>query len=167
MTYTKAYSDTKIKKIKDQEVENPEEHVADNNEPDLTIFYNQVGTSLKDIVVIEFKSLNATELQNGVSIYELSRNIDPLIETFDDVRVAYGYVIMNINDKLTRGLSRQSGVRTFSHGDYPVFYVYNDNLKDKNNNPVPTHIYIMPAEAVCKDAESRNKTFLEILKNCN
>lgn len=165
LTYTKAYSDTKIKTIKNEETFSPHEHIADNNEPDLTIFYNQVSEHLKDIVVIEFKSLNATELQNGVSIYELSRNIDPLIETFEDVRIAYGYVIMNIDEKLARGLSRQSGVRTFSHGDYPVFYIYNDNLKDKNDKTVPTHIYIMPAEAICKDAENRNKTFLEILKN--
>ena len=165
LTYTKAYSDIKIKNIKNEEVLNANKHVADNNEPDLTIFYNQISEHLKDIVVIEFKSLNATELQNGVSIYELSRNIDPLVETFDDVRIAYGYVIMNIDDKLARGLSRQSGVRTFSHGNYSVFYIYNDNLKDKNNKTVPTHIYIMPAEAICKDAESRNKTFLEILKN--
>lgn len=166
LTYTRAYSDTKIKTIKNNEELSSTEHLADNNEPDLTIFYNQVSEDLRDIVIIEFKSPNAKELQNGVSIYELSRNIDPLIEAFDDVRVAYGYVIMNIDDKLARGLSRQAGIRTFSHGDYPVFYCYNENLKDKNNKPVPTHIYIMPAEAICKDAESRNKTFLDILKKC-
>ena len=47
----------------------------------------------------------------------------------------------------------------------PIFYFYNNNLVDKNNQPIITHNYIISLEAICKDAEMRNKTFIDIIKN--
>src|SRR5574344_1242123 len=165
LTYNCAYSDKQLKQIKAYISETNPNTDNDNNEPDITVFYSNITKDLKDVVVIEFKGPNAQELQNGVGIYELSRNIYPVIETMDNVRMAFGYVVLNIDDRMSKNLSRQPGVKTFSHGDCPIFYIYNDNIKDKNQNTIPVHTYIVSINSICKDAELRNKTFLNIIKN--
>lgn len=166
LTYNCAFSDKKLKTIKEY-ISKDQNRNTDNDdcEPDIAIFYNNVRNSTKDVVIIEFKSPNAKELQNGVSVYELSRNIYPVIETMDNVRMAFGYVVLNINEQMAKNLSKQPGVKTISFGDYPVFYIYNDNIEDKNNNKIPVHLYIMSIDSICIDAELRNRTFLDIIKN--
>lgn len=165
LTYNCAFSDKRLKQIKQYISESYSNTDNDNNEPDITVFYNNISEEFRDIVVIEFKGPNAKELQNGVGVYELSRNIYPVVETMDNVRMAFGYVILNIDEQMSKNLSRQPGVKTFSHGDCPIFYVYNENIKDKNQNNIPVHTYIVSINSICKDAELRNKTFLNIIKN--
>ncbi len=166
LSYSCAFSDKQIKQILEHiRVENSLEDGADN-EPDLAIFYNNIFGSLRDIVVIELKSANAPELQKGTSIWELSRNMGPIAECVDNVRNMYGYIIMDIDAKMEKRIGQQPGVsKLFSHGESPIFYFYNNNLVDKNNQPIITHNYIISLEAICKDAEMRNKTFIDIIKN--
>ena len=83
----------------------------------------------------------------------------------DNVRMAFGYVVLNINEQMAKNLSKQAGVKTISFGDYPIFYVYNENIEDKNSNKIPVHLYIMSIDSICIDAELRNRTFLNIIKN--
>ena len=166
LTYNCAFSDKKLKTIKEY-ISKEEKRSTDNDnfEPDIAIFYNNVSNNTKDVIVIEFKSPNAKELQNGVGVYELSRNIYPVIEVMDNVRMAFGYVVLNINEQMAKNLSKQPGVKTISFGDCPIFYIYNDNIEDKNHNKIPVHLYIMSIDTICKDAELRNRTFLDIIKN--
>jgi hypothetical protein len=166
LTYNCAFSDKKLKIIK--EYVSKEQNINNDNnncEPDIAIFYNNVSNNAKDVVIIEFKSPNAKDLQNGVGIYELSRNIYPIVETIDNVRMVFGYVVLNINEQMAKNLSKQAGVKTISFGDYPIFYVYNENIEDKNHNKIPVHLYIMSIDSICIDAELRNRTFLDIIKN--
>ena len=165
LTYSSAFSDKKIKTIAEISTSDSENITNQNNEPDIAAFYTTVDGNLKDVVVIEFKSPNAKELQNGVSVYELSRNIYPIVEKMDDVRMAFGYVVLNIDDIMAKNLSKQPGVKTFSTSSTPIFYIYNENIEDKNNNKIPVHTYIVSIDSICNDAMLRNKTFLDIIKN--
>lgn len=166
LTYNCAFSDKRLKAIKDYISKDQNRNTDnDNCEPDIAIFYNNISENLKDIVIVEFKSPNAKELQNGVGVYELSRNIYPVVETMDNARMVFGYVVLNINEQMAKNLSKQAGVKTISFGEYPVFYIYNENIEDKNHNKVPVHLYIMSIDSICIDAELRNKTFLDIIKN--
>ncbi len=166
MSYTNAFSDTKIKKIKEQILSLSEHTEDDNKEPDLAIFYEQVTEDLKDIVVVEFKALDVGVLQKGTALFEIDRNLQAILNDCDGIRRVFGYIITKIDDEFCRALKGQRGVQPlFSRGDTPFFYYYNNNLEDKNNNRVDGHVYIISTETIYKEAESRNKTFLEIIKN--
>ncbi len=166
MSYTGIYSDKSIKKIKDSILENSPKTDGEKKEPDLTIFYNQITNNLKDIVIVEFKALDINEIRKGAAIFEINRNIRFTAQAFDDIRTVYGYIITKIDDEFCNSMKGQPGVRTlFSNGNSPLYYIYNDNLEDKNGNKIDGHIYIMSSETVCFDAESRNKTFLDIIRS--
>lgn len=165
MSYFGAFSDKQIKIIKDKILKEYEQNEDDKKEPDLTIFYSDVNEKQKDLIVVEFKPIAAKSLEKGVALYEIQRNLGIIISSFDDVRNVYGYIITKIDDEFCRALEYQDLTKLFSNGSTPMFYKYNNKLKDKNGNSVDAHIYILSAEMICSDATARNKLFLDIIRN--
>lgn len=166
MSYTGMFSDKKIKIIKEHLKEKSSAGFEDRKEPDLAIFYNQIDDENRDIVVVEFKAIGAKELDKGVSAFELSRNIGNIIETLDNIRTVYGYVITKMDAEFSKNLSRVPGMRKlFSKGKTPFFYQYAENFEDINGNKVDTHLYYLCSETIYRDAKSRNETFLDIIRN--
>lgn len=165
MSYFGAFSDKQIKIIKDKILKEYESNEDDKKEPDLTIFYSDVNNKQKDLIVIEFKPISAKSLEKGVALYEIQRNLGIITSSFDDIRNIYGYVITKIDDEFCRALEYQDLTKLFSNGNTPMFYKYNNKLKNKNGNNVDAHIYLLSAEMICSDATARNKLFLDIIRN--
>lgn len=165
MSYFGAFSDKQIKIIKDKILKEYEPNEDDKKEPDLTIFYSDVNNKQKDLIVIEFKPISAKSLEKGVALYEIQRNLGIITSSFDDIRNIYGYIITKIDDEFCRALEYQDLTKLFSNGNTPMFYKYNNKLKNKNGNSVDAHIYLLSAEMICSDATARNKLFLDIIRN--
>lgn len=165
MSYFGAFSDKQIKIIKDKILKEYEANEDDKKEPDLTIFYSDVNNKQKDLIVIEFKPISAKSLEKGVALYEIQRNLGIITSSFDDIRNIYGYIITKIDDEFCRALEYQDLTKLFSNGNTPMFYKYNNKLKNKNGNNVDAHIYLLSAEMICSDATARNKLFLDIIRN--
>lgn len=164
LSYFSAFSDTKIKEMKDRILKEYEKDEDDSKEPDLTAFYSNAGGNYIDLVVIEFKAIGAKSMQKATAIPEVERNIGAIAASFDNIRNIYGYVITNIDDEFARSLKRSGLSKLYSTGDSPIFYKYNNGIEDANNKGVDTHIYILSADSICKDAKSRNDVFLNIIK---
>ena len=104
-------------------------------------------------------------MEKGVALYEIQRNLGIITSSFDEIRNIYGYIITKIDDEFCRALEYQDLTKLFSNGNTPMFYKYNNKLKDKNGNNVDAHIYLLSAEMICSDATARNKLFLDIIRN--
>jgi len=166
MSFTGIFSDKQISKIKQQISEANEKTYGEKKEPDLCIFYNEMDSKLKDLVVVEFKALDVSTDRKMVAYSEIARNLGYVLQAVDDVKSVYGYVITKMDETFCRELEMQPGIKPlFSNGNEPLYYLYNENLRDKNGNKKDGHIYFMSADTICSDAESRNKTFLDIIKN--
>ncbi len=164
LSYFSAFSDTKIKEMKDRILKEYEKDEDDSKEPDLTAFYSNAGGNYIDLVVIEFKAIGAKSMQKATAIPEVERNIGAIAASFDNIRNIYGYVITNIDDEFSRSLKRSGLSKLYSTGDSPIFYKYNNGIEDANNKGIDTHIYVLSADSICKDAKSRNDVFLNIIK---
>ena len=162
MSFTHAFSDISIKKIKSIIKEEDKKDGADNAvEPDLTIFYSN-----KSAIVIEFKALGASYNKKIDAISEINRNNGILASTIDNIDILYGYIITDFDDTFIRRMNFQNGVKKlFSNSENQVYYLYNENIKNSNGEAIPCHTYIMSAKSICKDANLRNKLFIDIIKN--
>ena len=165
LSYFSAFSDTKIKEMKNRILKEYDSDEDDSKEPDLTAFYSDVGGNYIDLIVIEFKAIGAKAMQKATAIPEVERNIGAIASSFTNIRNIYGYVITNIDEEFARSLKRSGLSKLYSTGDFPIFYKYNNGIEDANNRGVDTHLYILTAESICKDAKSRNDVFLSIIQN--
>jgi hypothetical protein len=173
MSYTNAFSDKRIKKIKECIMKNENTKSGHTQgslkEPDLTIFYNENKTTngtTKDVVVVELKAVGASTDKKMVSTSEIDRNLGIIAEEIEDIKTLYGYIITHLDDSTKKELRMGHGVyELFAVGNEPIFYYYNGNIKDKKGSYKPCHIYILSTETLYQDANARNKVFLDIVKN--
>lgn len=166
MPYLKAYSDIEINTIKEQIAQNMQKITGELKKPDMTIFYNNVDSIHKDIVMVEFKALNVSADRKIAAYSEINRNLQFILKGIDNIRTMHGYIITELDTEFCEYLEAQPGIEAlFTTGEAPMYYYFNGNLKDSNNNKKGCHIYILSASTICSDAQSRNKIFLDIIKN--
>lgn len=164
MSYFTMFSDKSIKKIKEY-LQKSKISGSSLKEPDITIFYNE-NNGNKDVVVIELKAIGAKTDNKMFSITEINRNLGILAEEIDGLKTLYGYIITNLDDDTKKELRAQNGVRElFAVGHSPIYYYYNENIRDKAGNLKPCHVYILSTDTLYEDANARNKIFLDIIKN--
>jgi hypothetical protein len=130
----------------------------------LTIFYSK--NDRKDVVVVEFKSIGAKSSEKSIAFAEISRNLGVICRSIENINTMYGYIITKLDDDFRKLIESQPGVKKmFSASEKPMYYIYNDNLFDGNNNKKDGHIYILDTELLCLDANARNKVFLDVIKS--
>ncbi len=160
MSYESMHSDEKIIKIK-KEISESSSSYYDNKEPDLTIFYSN-----HDVVVVEFKAIGANTDDKINAYTEINRNIGIVAKNFKNINNIYGYVITKFNKEFKDLVDELPSVKAlFSSGKDPIYYIYNDNIKDDEGNKKNVHIYFVSTENIYLDAYSRNKLFIDIIKN--
>lgn len=164
MSCTNLFSDKKVKTIKELiKKEDIEDGMDDAVEPDLTIFYEN-----NTAVVVEFKALGANYNKKIDAISEISRNHGIVASNIENVNVIYGYIITQFDEKFLSRMRYQPAVKQmklYSNGDEQMFYIYNENIINKEGINIPCHTYIISTDSIYKDANARNKLFIEILKN--
>lgn len=159
MTYHYMASDITMKKIgefwtKDIEQEDKLKR------PDLFVTFSKPETENEtDCTIIEFKACGASHNEKRKAISEIWDNLGAVRDNFPNIRNIWGYIITSIDENLVKALKRNNFKPLFSHGENNLFYSFNGELN--------IHCYALSTDAIVKDANARNKVFLDIIKQGN
>lgn len=156
MTYSYVWSNLSIGRVS-EELDSNKDHVSILNRPDTTIIFNR-KEGKRDAVVVEFKGSTASDEEKRKSITELPDDIALLRENVNDIQMIWGYIVTTIDDQIEKTLTNQDYKPLFVSGD-------SDRLFYKYYSTINAHIYVCDFKAIAKDAEARNRTFLDILKD--
>ncbi len=167
MAFSKVFSDEKIKTII-KEINNESQNGdLPNYEPDMTIFYNEIGEdNYKDIVLIEFKACGAKDRAKVNSIAQINTDLSYFTSSkeLEKINNFWGYIITDFDERTIKSLKAQQGLQELvSIGDEPIFYYYNPNLQRHDGSSAHAHIYILSLKSLLSNAEARNKVFMNIL----
>lgn len=167
MSYCTVLSEAEMSKvinvITDGEVKDP-----DDDRPDITLFFSAdptKGDRMLDVVVVELKRLGITPEQNSIVEFQLDTRTQRLADYYGRrIQRMWFYGIVEFSEKYRMHLINNGYSPLFSNGS--VFFkskpVYMDLEKLSS---VVQNSYIMDFKALAEDANSRNETFLKVLKH--
>ena len=144
-------------------IELEEEAISDDGRPDIAMIFSSDPdtTSAVDVVVVEIKKKTSDEKENSYAINQLLQRAEKLVKHCSNIQRIWYYAVLEVNDSLATRLRQQKWAPLFSKGK--VFY-QEFETPDADNRYIPTPTFIMSFDAIVNDAETRNHTFLEILK---
>lgn len=166
MTYNQVLSEAKMDEI--ISVISPSSlYKGDNSRPDISIFFSDDPNNKEqtfDIVIVELKRLGVTAENNSIVEFQLDTRTQALAKYFGSrIQRAWFYGIVDMDDRYRLHLKNEQYKPLFSHGN--VYYrskiVYSD-LEESVS--VIQNSYIMDFKALVEDADSRNNTFLKLLR---
>ncbi len=141
-----------------------EESTDEPGRPDIAmIFSGDPDTEpLVDVVVVEIKKKTDDEKENQFAINQLLDRAVKLVEYCPNIQRVWYYAVIQISDTMSTRLRQQKWAPLFSKGK--VFY--QEFLTERpDGSTVPTPTFAMSFDAIVADAQSRNHTFLEILRS--
>ena len=167
MSYCTVLSEAEMSKVIDV-ITDGEVNDSDNDRPDITLFFSADPTKdnrMLDVVVVELKRLGITPEQNSIVEFQLDTRTQRLAEYYGRrIQRMWFYGIVEFTDKYRMHLVNNGYNPLFSNGS--VYFkskpVYTDLEKSFS---VVQNSYIMDFSALVEDANTRNETFLKILKN--
>lgn len=167
MSYCTVLSEAEMSKVIDV-ITDGEVYDSDNDRPDITLFFSAdptKGNRMLDVVVVELKRLGIPPEQNSIVEFQLDTRTQRLAEYYGRrIQRMWFYGIVEFTDKYRMHLVNNGYNPLFSNGS--VYFkskpVYTDLKKSFS---VVQNSYIMDFSALVEDANTRNETFLKILKN--
>lgn len=167
MSYCTVLSETEMSKIIDV-ITNGEVKDSDDDRPDITLFFSADPTKesrMLDVVVVELKRLGINAEQNSIVEFQLDTRTQRLAEFYDKrIQRMWFYGIVEFDERYETHLVNNGYNPLFSNGSiyFKSKTVYTDKSKSFG---VIQNSYIMDFRALVEDANSRNETFLKILKH--
>lgn len=164
MTYKTILSDKVMTEVVKKITE--DDAPIDNSEPDVTlIFSNNPETTEKvDVVVVEIKKRGLKLEDNVTAIVQLEKRATKLIEYYPNkIQRIWFYAVVEFDEHLKLYLrnNKYSPLYSTDHLYYGEQDLY-PSLTDPNF--VKVGYYILSLDAFINDADTRNSTFLKILK---
>ncbi|MFZ6767100.1 ATP-binding protein [Undibacterium sp. Di26W] len=137
---------------------------GENGRPDIAMIFSSdpKNSTPVDVVVIEIKKKTDDEKENQYAINQLLERAHKLAEHCPNIQRIWYYAILQISDSFARSLRQQKWATLFSKGKV---YYQEFPTERSNGTIVPTPIFAMSFDAIVSDAQSRNHTFLEILRS--
>jgi hypothetical protein len=141
-----------------------QETVGDMGRPDIAMIFSADPSAAEgvDVVVVEIKKKTSDEKENIYAITQLLDRAVKLVTYCPSIQRIWYYAIMEVSDVLDVRLRQLKWAPLFSKGR--VFYQEYET-QHPTGRIVPTPTFIVSFDAIVADAESRNHTFLEILRN--
>lgn len=141
-----------------------DEGTEESGRPDITMIFSADPETVAavDVVVIEIKKKTDNEKDNQYVISQLLDRATKLAQYCPNIQRIWYYAIIQINDTMKRRLKQMKWAELFSKGQ--VFYQEYPTEKP-GGGEIPTPVFILSFDTVVADAESRNHTFLEILRS--
>lgn len=140
-----------------------EDVAVDDGRPDIAMIFSADpadGTAV-DVVVVEIKKKTDDEKENIFSINQLLDRAQKLVNHCPNIQRVWYYAVLQINGTLAGRLQQMKWAPLYSKG--AVFY-QDFETRRTDGAIVPTPTFVLSFDAIIGDAESRNHTFLEILK---
>ncbi|MBU9374965.1 ATP-binding protein [Burkholderia multivorans] len=136
---------------------------GENGRPDIAMIFSAdpADSTPVDVVVIEIKKKSDDEKDNQYAINQLLERADKLAQHCTNIQRIWYYAVLQINDSFARSLRQQKWAPLFSKGRV---YYQEFPTERPDRTVVPTPMFVMSFDAIVSDAQSRNHTFLEILR---
>ena len=141
-----------------------EECEKDAGRPDIAMIFSAdpKNASAVDVVVIEIKKKTDDEKDNQYAINQLLDRAVKLAAHCPNIQRIWYYAVIQISDTMETRLRQQKWAPLFSMGKL----YYQEFITERpDRTVVPTPTFVVSFDAIVADAESRNHTFLEILRN--
>ena len=141
-----------------------EECEKDAGRPDIAMIFSAdpKNASAVDVVVIEMKKKTDDEKENQYAINQLLDRAVKLAAHCPNIQRIWYYAVIQISDTMETRLRQQKWAPLFSMGKL----YYQEFITERpDRTVVPTPTFVVSFDAIVADAESRNHTFLEILRN--
>ena len=141
-----------------------EESERDAGRPDIAMIFSAdpKDASAVDVVVIEIKKKTDDEKENQYAINQLLDRAVKLAAHCPNIQRIWYYAVIQISDTMETRLRQQKWAPLFSMGKL----YYQEFITERpDRTVVPTPTFVVSFDAIVADAESRNHTFLEILRN--
>lgn len=166
MTYNTILSDKVMSKLV-KEITREESSEKDNSEADIAIiFSNDPATSAKvDVVIVELKKKGANLHENVTAITQLQTRATKLMHLYPNkIQRIWFYAIVDLDSDFQLYLENNRFIQLYSTGS--VYYREDEIKVDLTSNErYIIGISIITYDAFVEDANVRNSTFLNILKD--
>lgn len=169
MTYSTILSERDMSELIDVITEG-EVKLKDNSRPDIAIVFSGNPNDEKtktpvDVVIIELKKTGIKLAKNEEVISQLRQRARRLMKYYNNnIQRIWFYGIIEFSDELKISMLEDKFNELFSNGS--VFYKEVDVMLDyETKKIIPAGIFLMEFNSFILDADTRNSTFLKILKN--
>lgn len=141
-----------------------EESEKDAGRPDIAMIFSAdpKDASAVDVVVIEIKKKTDDEKENQYAINQLLDRAVKLAAHCPNIQRIWYYAVIQISDTMGTRLRQQNWAPLFSRGK---LYYQEFRTERPDGTVVPTPTFVVSFDAIVADAECRNHTFLEILRD--
>jgi Histidine kinase-, DNA gyrase B-, and HSP90-like ATPase len=140
--------------------------IEDDSRPDITmVFSGNPETEEKvSVVVVELKKHGLPLAKNEEVVSQLRQRARKLLKYFPNkIERIWFYGISDIDPEFRISLREDGFKQLFSHGQ--IFFKPQNIIVDNENDPFIVDLFIMTYESLINDSESRNETFLRVLKS--
>lgn len=166
MSYSTVLSDKEMSRVVEVLTDGNEEY-NDDDRPDIALFFSAdpYNASQKvDVVVVELKRLGLSAELSSIVEFQLDTRTQKLAEYYDNrIQRMWFYGIVEMDARYRMHLINNDFSPLFSNGN--VYFrskkIWLDEDKTKS---VIQNAYIMDFKALVEDANTRNETFLKILR---
>ncbi len=143
------------------------DEIEDDSRPDIAMVFSGNPTNEQEehvsVVVVELKKHGLKLARNEEVISQLRQRARRLLTYFPEkIDRIWFYGITDIDSEFRKSLIEDGYKQLFSHGQ--MFFKTQDIIVDDETKPFRADLFVMTYETLINDAESRNKSFLEILK---
>ncbi|MDH6234996.1 hypothetical protein M2281_005618 [Mesorhizobium soli] len=141
-----------------------DESVGDTGRPDIAMIFSADpnDSAPVDVVVVEIKKKTDEEKDNFYAVNQLLDRAGKLVAHCPNIQRVWYYAIMDVNDATAFRLRQFKWTPFFSKGR--VYYQEFDT-PHPDGRVIPTPTFVVSFDAIVADAECRNHTFLEILRD--
>ena len=165
MTYKTILSDKVMSEVVKRITEDDNVEV-DNSEPDITLIFSNdpEKTEKVDVVVVELKKRGLKLEDNVTAIVQLEKRAMKLMQYYKSkIQRIWFYAIVEFNDELKLYLENNNYTALYS-ADIMYYTEGKKRLSLNETNYVNIGYYILSIDAFINDADIRNSTFLNIVK---
>lgn len=141
-----------------------EERMGHTGRPDIAMIFSADpnDTAPVDVVVVEIKKKTDEEKDNFYAVNQLLDRAGKLVAHCPNIQRVWYYAIMDINDTTAFRLRQFKWTPFFSKGKV---YYQEFETPHPDGRIIPTPTFVVSFDAIVADAECRNHTFLEILRD--
>lgn len=141
-----------------------DENTGDAGRPDIAMIFSADPGDEKavDVVVVEIKRKTDDEKENQYAINQLLDRAVKLAAHCPNIQRIWYYAVIQISDTMATRLRQQKWAPLFSMGKV---YYQEFPTERPDGSVVPTPTFVVSFDAIVADAETRNHTFLKILRD--
>jgi histidine kinase/DNA gyrase B/HSP90-like ATPase len=141
-----------------------DESLREDGRPDIAMIFSADpdDTPTVDVVIVEIKKKTSDEKENVYAINQLLDRAAKLANHCTNIQRIWYYAVIQIDAHLETRLRQMKWAPLFSKGK--VYYQEFPTSKP-DGSEAPTPVFLLSFDAIVADAEIRNHTFLEILRD--